>query len=191
MTARMKTTLPLVNVFAFALTMGAAITLLMPVYAKVTASDPPPSLLVYQKSEDVRFSQDGKVWQVNYVARVDYPADDILRFIRNALEHQGWQPLKENILNPGLLSSHETGWVEYLDRRTSPETKVRQWLAQWKNPQGNVVWYTLQYRYKQGAVQIPKTVSVIGSYYPASIVEQQLKAVEADRKRPKGQRIGE
>ncbi|MHB8623384.1 MAG: hypothetical protein ACYDBA_08440 [Sulfuricaulis sp.] len=157
--------------------------------AQEPANNSPASLVVYPKGEDVRYRDKDGAWWVYYNVQADYPAEDVLRFIKDALERQSWQPLKKDILNPDLPSSHATGWGEFVDGRTSPKTQVHQWLAQWKNSRGDVVWYELRYRHPVGTSAIPKTVSVIGTYYPANIVEQQLKWAEAERKNNRKIRI--
>lgn len=160
-----------------------AATLLTPACAQVPTNNPPVSLLVYPKGEEVRYRDKDGAWWVYYDVQVDYPAEGVLRFIKDSLERQGWQPLKKDILNPDTPSSHITGWDEFVDGRTSPKTQVHQWLAPWKNPHGDVVWYELRYRHPVGTSPTPKTVSVIGTYFPANIVEQQLKWAEAERKK--------
>lgn len=148
---------------------------------KEPASNPPPSLVVYPQGEDVAFHQRGEIWEVYYKVEAEYPAEDVLRFIKDSLKRQGWQPLREDYLNPGILSSHETGWDEYFDATTTPETKVHQWLAQWKNQNGDVVWYGLLYRYEKGKEPNLDTVKVFSSYNPANIAEKQLRAAEVER----------
>ena len=138
--------------------------------------DAPSALSVYPKSEDVRYHHESGVWQVQYNVQIEYPAEDILRFIRGSLEGQGWQPLNEDVLNPGLPTSHVNGWQQYTDGRTSPKAEVRQWLGQWKNPSGDVVWYRLQYRYEEATMPNLKTIEIIASYFPANVVQQQMKA---------------
>jgi hypothetical protein len=170
------------SAFTWVALLGA---LLISACIKESADKAPPSLVIYPKSEDVSFNQRDEIWQVYYVVQVDYPAEDVLQFIATSLERQGWQPLREDIFNVGQPSSHVTGWRAYVDSRTSPNTHVRQWLAQWRNPEGDVVWYVLQYRHEAESSPAPMNVSVNGSYYPANVVKQQLKWVEEDkRERP-------
>lgn len=171
------------SISASALMAMLVATLLAPACAQEPTNNSPASLVVYPKGEDVRYRNKDGAWWVYYNVQTDYPAEDVLRFINSTLEHQGWQPLKKDILNPDLSSSHVTGWEEFVDGRTSPKTQVHQWLAPWKNSHGDVVWYELRYRHPVGISPIPKTVSVIGTYFPSNIVEQQLKWAEADRKK--------
>jgi hypothetical protein len=155
------------------------------IQAQEPIGKPPASLLIYPKSENVRYNQQQGAWWAYYDVKVQYPADDVLRFIRGKLEGLGWSPLKEDIFNPGEPSSHITGWRDFVDGRTTPKTKVHQWLAQWKDPQGNVVWYVLKYRHPVGKSSIPNTMSVVATYYPASIVQQQLKWVQDEKNKKK------
>lgn len=173
------------HVCAMRTLLGLLLAILLPsaAMAEQVEGKPPASLLIFPKGENVRYDphHEGGVWQAYYNVQVEYPAEEVLQFICNGLEHHGWQPLTEDILNPGEASSHVTGWGNFLDGTTSPETVVDQWLAQWKNAQGDVVWYVLRYRHPKGTWPRPKTVSVFASYFPAKIVKLQLKSVEEDR----------
>jgi hypothetical protein len=160
-----------------------------PACAQKPANDTPASLLVSPKAENVRYDDKDGAWWVYYDVQADYPAEDVLRFIKDSLKRQGWQPLEQDFLNPDIRSSHVRGWQEYIDGRTTPKTQVHQWLAQWKNGQGDVVGYVLKYRHPEEKSPMPKTVSVVGTYFPAHIVEQQLKWAEAERKKqPKAEK---
>jgi hypothetical protein len=147
----------------------------------------PASLLVYPKAEQVRYDDKDGAWWVYYSVQAEYPAEGVLRFIRTELKRQGWWPLKEDVLNPGLPSSHVTGWQDYVDSRTSPKTQVRKWIAQWKNARGDVVWYVLKYQYPKGTLPIPKTVNVMGNYYPARLVQLQQQWAEEERRKTQKQ----
>jgi len=154
--------------------------------AEVPAERVPSALAPFPKGQDVQYQQKDGTWQVHYSVKAKHPAARLLAFISENLNQQGWEPLREDIFNPGLESSHARGWQEFLDARTSPKTKVHQWLAQWKNRNGDVVWHRLQYRYQQEVSKMPDTVDVVGAYYPASVVEQQLKWIEQDNKKNQG-----
>jgi hypothetical protein len=148
----------------------------------------PASLLVYSKAEQVRYDDKDGAWWVYYNVQTEYPAEEVLQFIRTELERQGWQPLKEDALNPGLPSSHVRGWQDYVDGRTSPKTQVHKWLAQWQNAQGDVVVYSLRYQHPKGTSPMPKTVNVMGNYYPARIVQLQQQWAEEERRKTQKQK---
>ncbi len=135
----------------------------------------PQALVVYPNAEAVAFRQFGEIWQVYYEVPVAYPAESVLKHINASLERASWQPLKNDFLNPHLPSSHQKGWDSYLDATTKPATKVHQWLAQWKNPRGDVVSFALQYRYEAKGSPELKTLRVHGSHSPRGVAEMQLK----------------
>jgi hypothetical protein len=150
--------------------------------AEVPSERAPSALVLFPKGQDVQYQQKDGAWRVHYSVKAKHPAAGLLAFISENLNQQGWEPLREDIFNPGLESSHARGWQEFLDARTSPKTKVHQWLAQWKNRNGDVVWYRLQYRSQKEMSEMPDTVDVVGIYYPASVVEQQLRWIDQDKK---------
>jgi hypothetical protein len=67
--------------------------------------------------------------QIIYHLQSEYPADDALRTISVCLKNLGWEPLKEDWLNPGLPSSHVRGWTYFEDETTKPATSVRAWIS--------------------------------------------------------------
>jgi hypothetical protein len=81
---------------------------------------------------------------VRYTVREPYPATHTLDAISTVLKNSGWQPVQEDLLNPGVRSSHERGWTDY----EQDDRHVFQWLAAWRNNGGDVVQYTLRYRVK-------------------------------------------
>lgn len=83
--------------------------------------------------------------QIIYHVQSEYPADEVLSAIRARLKKLGWEPLKEDWLNPGLPSSHIRGWTYYEDETTKPATSVRAWHADWENKTHDILTYSLDY----------------------------------------------
>ena len=63
----------------------------------------------------------------------------------SAFQRAGWSPLVEDLWNPGIPSSNQTGWTNFIDGRNKPEVRVYQWLGYWRNASGSAVMYVLQY----------------------------------------------
>lgn len=82
---------------------------------------------------------------VTYRLRETFPADALLGRIRSAVPPPEWQPLAMDWLNPDIPSSHQRGWGDWTDRTKTPPTRVHQWSAQWRDSQGNIVFYELRY----------------------------------------------
>jgi hypothetical protein len=141
----------------------------------------PEALVIYPAAKEVKRQQIGETWQVYYEVPIAYPADPVLKHIGASLAKAGWQPLPSDFLNPHLPSSHQTGWGSFVDATTKPNTKVHQWLAQWKNPQGEVVFFALQYRYEEKGTPDLNTLRVYASHSPRQIAELQSKAAGASQ----------
>jgi hypothetical protein len=129
------------------------------------------SLVVAPFAHEVRFVKFHGTDQAAYSLQAEYPADDFINFIERQLESKGWQPLKEDYLNPGIPTSFVRGWGQFADATTRPESTVHQWMTDWENATGSIVRYTLTYRYHTGASPEMKTLHVSAVYMPAAIVK--------------------
>jgi hypothetical protein len=109
---------------------------------------------------------------VAYGLKEKYPAKDVLGQISGRLKKLGWEPLKEDWLNPGTPSSHVSGWGEYVDGTVEPERQEHHWLAQWKNRAGDVVVYSFTYSYPRQGKPDLQSLWVNGSWYPASALSK-------------------
>ncbi len=127
--------------------------------------------MVWRSAKEIKHAKDVGADKVSYKVQTDYPADDVISFISKELKGKGWEPLREDYLNPGVPSSHVRGWTEFSDSTTHPETHVHQWLAQWENDAGDIVWYTLQYRYPKGRAPSLDVLDVIAAYIPAKVAK--------------------
>lgn len=133
------------------------------------------SLIVVPNAKKVKYLKLHGTDQVYYQLREQYPAANTIKEICNQLQQAGWQPLPEDILNPGLSSSLARGWSEYIDRNRNLE--VYQWLADWKDKQNNSVRFVFKYtspvkklkpnEYQFQDNQKLSQLNVIGIYTPA------------------------
>ena len=138
-----------------------------------------PALIVVPNAQKVRYQKKTQTDQVYYQLQEQYPATKTISYIYSILDKAGWQPLFEDLLNPGFFSSHVRGWSAYLDGRKQPEQEVHQWMADWKDKQNNVVRYTFQYtkpavKHKQNEEifsppSLFKQLKVNAIYIPTSI----------------------
>jgi|SRR5262245_15144763 len=161
---------------------GRATTLFAAVLALVIGCksehvQPPRALVVTPNAKAVEFLQVGEIWQVHYQVEIAYPAESVLKHINDELRQAGWMPLQYDFLNPHLLSSHKEGWGSFIDATTKPNTKVHQWLAQWQDSHGDVVFFALRYRHNVKGPPDLNTLHVFGSHSPKRIADMQLKAV--------------
>jgi hypothetical protein len=117
---------------------------------------------------------------VAYAFTEKYPASNAIQQISSRLQALGWTPLQEDWLNPGLPSSHISGWTGFLDGATTPMHHVRQWSAQWQDASGNIVDYTLSYSYPESGAPDLQTLWINGSWYP----ESGVKSMQQTTQRP-------
>src|SRR5262249_30746944 len=82
---------------------------------------------------------------VTYQLNQDYPARSAIQTITARLESNGWRPLREDFLNPGLPTSVVRGWMHFEDGNTGRPTEVYQWVGQWEDTSKRIVWYILSY----------------------------------------------
>ena len=82
---------------------------------------------------------------VSYKVRALYPATAVLAEIRARLEASGWEPLPMDWIDPTKPSSHKIGWRSHVNEYPLPNKQYFNWIAQWSNPEGDVVVYFLRY----------------------------------------------
>jgi hypothetical protein len=104
-------------------------------------------LLVLKGAHDMQVHQqsDGSTW-VSYSLEAKYPATNILVLIDQHLRDRGFEPLRNDWLNPEIPSSYTRGWSNYEDGTSDPPQNVHQWLTHWKNELNAVVLVDLRYR---------------------------------------------
>jgi hypothetical protein len=133
--------------------------------------DGPPikELIPLKGAEKVRYDKGAyDSLSVAYGLNEKYPARDVLSQIAGRLKKLGWEPMKEDWLNPGTRSSPVTGWSEFMDEQGGPLRHVHQCQAQWKNHAGDVVFYGFMYSYPRKGKPDLQSLWVNGSWYPAS-----------------------
>ncbi len=83
---------------------------------------------------------------MTYDLNETFPAPETIQKISEPLKKNGWEPLKERYLEPGVPSSRISGWKYYEDHRVGSDSFVYEWTTSWKDKDNNVITYTLQYR---------------------------------------------
>jgi hypothetical protein len=115
---------------------------------------------------------------VTYRLHEPFPAAGLLAHIREALPAPEWQPLEHDWLNPDIRSSLQDGWGDFVDGTTKPSTRVHEWCAQWRDAQGNIVFYDLRYasaaRLAPGERNIPDndSVHVAAVWFPKAAADR-------------------
>ena len=110
---------------------------------------------------------DGSV-QLSYIVKEQYPATQVIKKISNKLTEMNWKPLKEDLLNPGILSSHTKGWEKFEDLSQKQSKIIKQWIGDWKNKDGNTVRYVLVYQNKKDENENLSLLQVNAIYLPVS-----------------------
>jgi hypothetical protein len=101
-----------------------------------------------------------------------YPSTEVISEIKAKLSAKGWEPLKDDFMNPGLPTSYVKGWDKFTDKDHIPPTKVYRWTADWKNKSNEVTRYILIHEYPLGIDSPMSELHITAEYYPASIVEK-------------------
>lgn len=114
------------------------------------AGKPSAALVVAGDAKDVTYSTNNGADLVSYNLKVAFPANEVIQEITSKLAEQGYKPLKESFLNPGIPSSMERGWSEYVDATKTPNKTVHQWNTDWSNNAGEIVSYMFRYEYPEG-----------------------------------------
>jgi hypothetical protein len=112
---------------------------------QLAVSNLPPELKTPAGATRVSARGEGRAVGVEYWVSVPYPADSFLADITNRMKQGSWTPAETDLLNPSIPSSHVRGWTSYIDGRGSPRLGVHQWMADWRNRDGDVVSYALEY----------------------------------------------
>src|SRR5215212_413520 len=90
-----------------------------------------PELIVFPGAANVSAAGDS----LSYDLDVPYPAREQIDLIADHLQDGAWRPLQR--------SDYARGWSDFVDQ----SQHIYQWMAEWRNSQGDLVTYTLQYRY--------------------------------------------
>lgn len=157
--------------------LGLVVCTFLPGGCGTSAAECPASLLAPPGARNVRCDTGEGGPELSYTVAEAPPAAATLDFIRQGLRQQGWIPLEEDFLNPGVLSSHVTGWR----RAVEGDSSVERWYAQWKNERSDVVGYDLRHDRPAGAEGTRPTTTVTAFFTPLSTLRQTLTAAELER----------
>ncbi len=127
------------------------------------------ALIILPNATNVHYTKLQGTDQVVYNLKVNYPATDIINNILKQLHLKGWQPLKEDFLNPGLPTSYIRGWTNFVDATKNPQREVYLWMSDWKNNKSDIVRYSFKYEYPINGPKNLSSLQVIVIYTPASI----------------------
>jgi hypothetical protein len=107
--------------------------------------------------------------QVIYNTESEYPAEDVLSFIRVELKKREWKPIPQDFFNPDMPSSHQRGWTFFEDHTQKPWTGVYAWNADWENVSHDITTYVLRYESPDNSTRNLKNLQVIALFIPAEI----------------------
>lgn len=138
----------------------------------------PEALVVCPDATRIAYTRSKGIDQLSYQVAIEYPADAVLSSISEQLKDKEFRALAEDYWNPGLQSSQVRGWTQFIDATVSPEARVDQWLGEWQNRVGDVVWYSLQYRYPPGDRH---TLTVQAGFIPASLTKNVSRPTNTQR----------
>ena len=139
----------------------------------------PPALVIYPAAKEIEThtERDGKA-SVIYWVEQRYPAEKVLGYVKDSLVAQHWKLLMNDWLNPEIPSSHVRGWTKWVDGTVTPNRRVHQWIADWQNEQGDIVFFEFRYDSRfDPSRRIDKPpdnprVRVTGVYYPREIAQK-------------------
>ncbi len=137
--------------------------------------EPKPYLAPYPGS---RVTSAAGIDAIAYEIDEPYPAERVLQFIKSRVPAE-FRPLAEDFMNPGVPTSHVRGWTSYEDA-TTPTASVHQWQAEWKDAEGNILAYTLEYRSAGDHLDPPTSTKlrVTGHFLPRALADAMPRAVQ-------------
>jgi len=135
------------------------------------------ALIVLSGAKNVHYQKLKGMDQIIYQLKEKYPASKAISEISTQLKSKDWQALKRDYLNPDIPSSHVRGWTDFIDGTKRPNERVHQWLAQWQDKQGNIVWYVFKYTYPINSKPNLSELKVFAGYVTASLAELQQEEV--------------
>jgi hypothetical protein len=136
-------------------------------------------LIVIKGAKDIKYYNLHGTEQVSYRVSMAYPAGTALVEISERLKARGWEPLTESFLNPGLPSSHVTGWGWFEDGTKPFHPWIYQWLADWKNNNGDILSFVLRYESinKKAILLKNNNLQIYGIFTTASLAEADREAI--------------
>jgi hypothetical protein len=134
----------------------------------------PSAFFIPDGARNVEHQERQGIHEVTYNVDAAYPASSFLCELTQHLDQRQWRGLREDALNPGSESSLVRGWGDYGNATRQPETHLHSWMAQWRNQDGDLLTYGLQYEYPASAKPELSKLKVFGVIWPAEIVRAQL-----------------
>lgn len=134
----------------------------------------PGAFLIPDGARNIQHRERQGLHEVSYELDAAYPASPFLCQLAQHLDQRQWRGLREDALNPGSESSLVKGWGDYGNATRQPETHVHSWMAQWRNQDGDLLTYGLQYEYPASAKPELSKLKVFGLIWPANAVRAQL-----------------
>jgi hypothetical protein len=143
------------------------------------------SLLVVPSAINAKYLAypDGRE-QFTYLLDTDYPAESTISFISAGLQKRGWEPLRDDFLNPGTPSSFVRGWMQYGDASREPRATVRAWACDWEDGAHDITIYGLIHRYPMSGAHDPpdsRMLHVMALYIPAVVAEKMKHVTRPDQ----------
>jgi hypothetical protein len=128
--------------------------------------------------------------QIIYHVQVDYPADNVLDEINGRLKQPGWEPLKEDFLNPGLPTTQVRGWTYFVDSTKKPSTSVHSWNGEWQNNSHDILNYILTYECPEELCSSSANLHdlrVVAIRIPADLAKRMQDSIPHDERHRSGQ----
>ena len=143
-------------------------------FPSALATDYPDSLFTVPGAIDIRFSKLYGTDQLYYRLTAQYPAQEIIDKIKAKLYEKGWIPLKDSFLNPGIPTSHVSGWGSFEDATGERLQVVHSWSGDWANDRGEIVTYMLRYAYPKNQQPDLESLEVTAIYMSKEKVEEYI-----------------
>ena len=129
------------------------------------------ALIVVAGVQSPKYQQFNGAYRMNYELQADYPANEIIAYISKQLKAKGWKPLRQDYLNPGMLTSHAKGWTSFTDASTTPQRTIHLWQGDWVNESKATVRYRFTYEYSKEGKPDLRNLQVWAIYVPPQVAE--------------------
>jgi hypothetical protein len=119
---------------------------------------------------------------ISYMIDEPFPAASAICRITQDLKDAGWRPLSRTDDDSSTPSSYVEGWRVIMSRRgTADEHHVDLWDAAWVNAGGDLLSYSLTYRYRSSGPVNTTRLRVSGIRQPANSVVLSSRAASLRR----------
>lgn len=108
---------------------------------------------------------------ISYIIDEPFPATSAICRVTQQLKDAGWRPLSRTDDDTSTPSSYVHGWRVIISRSGTPEEHhVDLWDAAWANAEGDLLSYSLTYRYPSSGPENTTRLRVSGIRQPADSV---------------------